>query len=384
MTKRILIFSLAYFPFIGGAEVAIDETTTRINENECEFNLITLVFDKTLPRYEKRNHVHIYRVGWGMRNQKISESLHWFLALQKILFPIIALPRALSLIFTKKIDSYWFMLLNTSTPIWYLLPRRKTVLSLQDGRTIAEHFSGVRSILYSIFMRIIRSVYIVQGISNFIVNDVKKYRSIKTIMIPNGVDMHAFSATTTSEDRNRIRVTFGFSENDKVICTVSRLVPSRGVEDAIKGLLHLPEEYKLLIIGEGHERELLEILVRDNDLARRVVFAGQLSHKELPGVLRSCDVFIRVSRHEGMGNAFVEAMASGLPVVGTAVGGIPDFLIEGETGYFCESDNPKSVARAIINAISNKEVLIAKGKIVVSDRYNWESITRSMKDLFLL
>lgn len=382
--QHILIISTTYIPFIGGAEIAIDEITKRIPSHDAVFHMITLRFDKSLPRYEQINNVHIYRIGWGTRNPKVSESLPLFLGLQKILFPIIALPTALSLIVKKKIQTYWLMLMNTTTLIWYFLPKKKTILSLQDGRTIAELFSSkLLKLLKPLFMYILKHVDHVQGISQFIVRDVATYRQQNTVMIPNGVDIEKFTQVVSIETIGRIRSEYGFLPNDNIIITVSRLVPSRGVEDSILALNYLPEHYKLVIVGDGHLKKHLEQLVQQNNFSGRVVFVGMKSHDELIPIMKSCDVFVRVSQYEGMGNAFIEAMAAELPVVGTVVGGIVDFLKPGETGFFCESGKPETVAQAIMKYEDDtlKNQIIDTAKKYIQEKYSWDMIAREMNNL---
>ncbi len=382
--QHILIISTTYIPFIGGAEIAIDEITKRISSHDAVFHMITLRFDKSLPRYEQINNVHIYRIGWGIHHPKVSESLPLFLGLQKIFFPIIALPKAFWLIAKKNIQTYWLMLMNTTTLIWYFLPKKKTILSLQDGRTIAEHFSSkLLKILKPLFIYILKHIDHIQGISQFIVRDVAIYRHQNTVMIPNGVDIEKFTQSVSIETISRIRSEYGFLPSDKVAITISRLVPSRGVEDSILSLTYLPAHYKLLIVGDGHLKKNLEQLVEQNNLFDRVVFAGMKSHNELIPVMKSCDVFVRVSQYEGMGNAFIEAMAAELPVVGTAVGGIVDFLKPGETGFFCESGKPETVAQAIMRYEDDtiKNQIIDNAKKYIQEKYSWDTIARDMKQL---
>src|SRR4051812_13253553 len=87
--KRILIFSLAYVPYIGGAEVAIKEITNRMGAGEYEFDMITLRFDSNLPKEERIGNVNVYRIGSAQESPKVSDrALPLELRLAKILFPI--------------------------------------------------------------------------------------------------------------------------------------------------------------------------------------------------------------------------------------------------------------------------------------------------------
>ena len=93
--------------------------------------------------------------------------------------------------------------------------------------------------------------------------------------------------------------------------------------------------------------------------------------------LADAHVFVRPSLSEGMGNSFLEAMAAGLPVIATPVGGIPDFLRHEETGLFCEVKNPRSIARQAARLFADRmlrEKIIANARRQALARYNWDTV----------
>jgi glycosyltransferase involved in cell wall biosynthesis len=102
--------------------------------------------------------------------------------------------------------------------------------------------------------------------------------------------------------------------------------------------------------------------------------------------MQGADVFVRPSLSEGLGNSFLEAMALGLPIIGTKVGGIPDFLKDGETGLFCQVNNPEDVARKIRMIKGDpilREKLIKNGQGLVKTFYSWETIVSKFeKEIF--
>ena len=164
---------------------------------------------------------------------------------------------------------------------------------------------------------------------------------------------------------------------------MSRLVKKNGVEDIIKAAQDL--RFKLLIIGKGEQEEYLKDLTKKLNLEDNVLFLGEVSHKDLPQYLWISDVFVRPSLSEGLGNAFLEAMAAGVPAIGTKVGGIPDFLREGETGLFCEVQNPKSITEKIKTLLKDENLrlrLIENGRKLVEEKYSWDFIALEMKNIF--
>src|SRR3990167_10381675 len=96
--KRILIFSLTYHPFVGGAEVAIKEITDRLEPSEFAFDMITLRFDSNLPRVEKMGNVTVHRIGFSSPGAKVSDrSMPFVCKVAKVLFPVTAFLKALAL-----------------------------------------------------------------------------------------------------------------------------------------------------------------------------------------------------------------------------------------------------------------------------------------------
>ena len=126
-------------------------------------------------------------------------------------------------------------------------------------------------------------------------------------------------------------------------------------------------------------------MVEEFDLKDKVFLLGDILHADLPKYVACADIFIRPSLAEGFGIVFLEAMAAEVAVIGTPVGGIPDFLKDKENGLFCEPGNPKDIAEKIKILIKDKELkdkLIKNGKKMVLDVYNWDKISQRLKDVY--
>lgn len=389
--KKILIFSLVYYPkFIGGAEVTIKEVTDRIPSNEIEFDMITLRLDKNLPRYEKIGNVNIYRIGWSAKQKVSSDSLPWYLHLNKYFFLILGPIKALILNRSRKYDVIWSLMAtyNSFSALFFKLlkPKIKFIFTLQDGDPIS--YIKRRALpLYPFFKMIFTKANHIQAISSFLANWAKEMgASCPIVVIPNAVDYELFSKKHDSVFLDKLAYHLGKKTNDIMLITTSRLVIKNAVADVIRSLQYLPENVKFIILGQGYEEQNLRKLVSQLKLESRVIFLGYIPHAEMPKYLQISDVFIRPSLSEGLGNSFLEAMASGIPVIGTNVGGIPDFLKDGETGLFCEINNPKSIAQKVEKLIKDQEsrqYIVKNAKDMVEKNYRWEMISKRMKDLFL-
>ncbi len=369
--KRILIFSTAYLPLIGGAEVAIRELTDRITD--FEFDLICARLVPGLLARETVGRVNVYRVGFGC-------------TFDKYLLPFLGPLRALFL----KMDLLWSVQASYSgfAALFYswLKPRTRFLLTLQEGDPF-EHYAKRLGIFRGLHRAIFQRADAVQAISSYLCDWSLQMGFVGTPrLVPNGVDLENFSRPISSTRRHELRALFGFLENNVVLVTASRLTLKNAVDDLVRALVMLPSHIKLLVIGVGEDEAMLRALTEQLGVKDRVVFAGYRSHQELPELLRASDVFIRPSLSEGLGNAFLEAMASEIPVIGTPVGGIPDFLIDGETGVFCEPRDPESIAAAVERLLADPvlRLRIVKNSVkIVRERYDWGLISKKMNHLLI-
>lgn len=395
--KRVLIFALAYYPYVGGAEVAMKETTDRIDPNEYEFHMITLRFDRKLLAVEKRGNITVHRIGFTAENPKISDrSMPLSCKLAKILFPFTSFFKALSLNRQYRFDMIWALMANQAgfgaLFFNWTHPRVPYLLELQDGRAFADMKTRqpILRPLWSLYKKIYLSADRIKAISNYIAHEVRAIGYKGAIeVIPNAVDVAKFSAPVSYERLIELRARFAKEGGDVFLFTASRLVLSRGVEDIIQALAYLPANVKFLIAGDGEDREKLEHIARGLDVAGRVIFVGHVDHKDLPAYLQISDIFVRPSLIEGLGNSFLEAMVAGVPIIGTEVGGIPDFLFDPDrnpekpsTGLFCEVQNPQSIARAVERYLHDRALasrIVENAKKLVAEKYDWDIIANDMK-----
>ena len=169
------------------------------------------------------------------------------------------------------------------------------------------------------------------------------------------------------------------------VITTSRLVKKNGIEDLIKAISILPKDIKCLIAGDGPDRTKLENLAKQLKVEDRIFFLGQINHSEVFKYLKISDVFVRPSLSEGLGNSFLEAMAVGIPIIGTPVGGIPDFLKDGKTGFFCKVRDSFSIAEKIAKILKDEKLknrLCENAKELVFKNYNWDNIAKQMDEIF--
>lgn len=377
--KHILIFSTAYLPLVGGAELAVKEITDRLPE--YRFSLVTARLKRGLAKREKIGQVEVFRLGLG-----------W--SLDKFLLAILG-----------PFWAFWRFKNDPPTMIWGIMAsfgglaasayKKRTgvpfLLTLQEGDNLLEVEEKAR-ILGDWFRQIFTRTDAIQAISTYLKDWALKMGAACPIeVIPNGAEIAQNSKRKTQSDIFRV-------------VTASRLVDKNGLEYLIKAIKILQDKYGSLVIlkilGDGKLRKKLEKLVDDLKIKDRVVllgvkqfkekgvgFEGEVSNEKVYEYLSQANVFCRPSLSEGLGNAFLEAMAVGVPVVATPVGGIPDFLKDGETGWFCRVKDPESIAEKINYILDPKnkvevERVVDNAYKLVEEKYNWGKISQDMKNIF--
>lgn len=200
--------------------------------------------------------------------------------------------------------------------------------------------------------------------------------------IPNGVDLSRF----VQAGRLQAREGLGLVPEAPVICTVGRLDPVKdqvGLVRAFAGLLPAHPEATLVIAGEGPCRDGLARVSVDLGVANRVRLLGEC--RDVPGVLNAADVFALPSIAEGMSNTVLEAMASGLPVVATRVGGNPELVEDDVTGRLVPIRDPAALREALAAYLDDPHLRAMHGKASrqrVVECFSLERMCRDYTDLY--
>lgn len=179
--------------------------------------------------------------------------------------------------------------------------------------------------------------------------------------IPSGIDLRPY--LDSGAERDSVRGELGLTADCFVVGSVARLVPVKNHHLVVAAASRLAERIpalRFVFVGDGPLREDLVHSAESRGVADRIVFAGWRS--DIPQMLSAFDAFVMCSLNEGMGRAFVEAQAAGVPVIGSRVGGVPEVMIEGHTGALVEPDDPDGLAEAITALYNRREELPAIGR----------------------
>ena len=193
-------------------------------------------------------------------------------------------------------------------------------------------------------------------------------------VIPNGLDLAAFADRPST---NRIRT----------IVTVANLRPEKNHETLIAAASALAgshPELRFQFVGDGPRRQHLEALAAARGVRGCVEFLGH--REDVPAILAAADAFVLPSRSEAFPNGAMEAMAAGLPVVASAVGGLLDLVDHGRTGLLVPPDDAEALAAALRCLLDDPARAIEMGRAAreeVRRRYSFDQMVESFEDLFL-
>jgi len=179
-------------------------------------------------------------------------------------------------------------------------------------------------------------------VSKDLENMAQRLGAKSTVVIPSPLMLPSYNETNVRK-------------KDRRIVSVARLVPIKGMSFLIRAMVHV-KDGSLVIIGDGPERRKLELLSRHLELSDRVFFTGWISDRSrISDHLKQAKVFALPSLSEGQPRVLVEAMACGLPVVATNVGGIPEIVVDGVNGFLVPPRDEKALAKAIEKALSDAD-----------------------------
>jgi 1,2-diacylglycerol 3-alpha-glucosyltransferase len=200
---------------------------------------------------------------------------------------------------------------------------------------------------------------------------------------PNGVDLRPFQNLSTSIDRQEL----GFSTEDVVLIYVGRLGPEKNLQFLLRSFAGVVQAYdhaRLLLIGDGPERESLQELVTHTNICDCVKFTGMMPYEKIPAYLKMADAFVTASVSEVHPLTVVEAMAAGLPVLGISSPGIGDTIRDGESGYLVAQEDMASFTAKMVRLVREDDYRRQMGETArqAAAEYDIERTTEMMEERY--
>jgi glycosyltransferase involved in cell wall biosynthesis len=361
----ILYPILHYPPVIGGLE----QWSQNIAERQPGDIEIFIVTGKVLgePNFEKKGNVTIVRTSFFA----LSDLSHSSIIYIATAVPFIFLRSLLLSQNARAFHCHGFV----SAIMGYFLsaltgkPFICTEQSIKLRNPVLRHVAGVAYGKAAVCI----------GSSGAVEEEFKKMGIRKITAIPNGVDLEKF--TNVRGRTSRIDSPF-------VILSVGRLEKVKGHKYLVEAFADIKKEIpnaRLILVGDGSERDNLEKQADELGIGGAIEFAGEILHDELPRWYHGADVFVMPSLSEGFGITAIEAMASVLAVVATRVGSLPEIVRDGETGILVERGNAEQIYSAVLRIYRDETLRLTleeNGKREVQ-KFDWRNSATEVYKIYL-
>lgn len=383
MKKRILITSGIYPPEIGGPASYGRALAGKLAES----NDVTLITYSPVINWpdDKKEKFRIMRV-WNKWPKGLKHLIYFF----RVLFAISEVDVVLSLnavsagvpalicarMFKKKFivkivgDYAWETAVNSGETVLLLNDFQK---SKKTGRT--KRLSKLQSwVCKKADKIIVPSQYLNSIVTGW------GAPSARIQVIYNGVK---FQPVSISREEARIKIGIPGS----IILSIGRLVPWKGFKMLIKimpQLLEINQFFRLVIVGDGPERKVLETMVKNLRMDKKIYIVGKKNQQELVNYLAAAEIFILNTGYEGFSHQILETMAAGVPVITTAAGGNKEIIRQGENGFMVKYNDEFNLIEAIKTVWHDKELreqFIIEGKKTVGEFSFEKMLEKTIKAL---
>jgi glycosyltransferase involved in cell wall biosynthesis len=214
-----------------------------------------------------------------------------------------------------------------------------------------------------------------------------KIREDKIRVIHNGVDTRKFYPTT---EKRKAKEALGFNPNDINVLSVGRLYARKGLFTLIESMppvINRFKNVKYIISGKGQSNEMKKLVTYAEKLGvkNNLIFTGYFPDKKLPNLYQAADVFAFSTFYEHHPFAVLEALSTGLPVVTTKVGGIPETIEDGKNGFICQPSNPRELSSRILYLLDHPAAaseMAFLARKTIEERFDWSLIVKKVLSVY--
>ena len=228
------------------------------------------------------------------------------------------------------------------------------------------------------------------AVSKYTVDELTELYGInkkKIHVIYNGVDIQKFKPRP---NRAELRREFGLAEDTKIVLFVGRLYHRKGLETLLHSIPPVLKEFsnvKFVISGKGFKQkeENLKNLAKQLDIEEHVTFLGYVPDGKLPNLYSASNIFVLPAIYENFPFAILEAQSTGLPVISTKVGGIPEFLVDNENGFLIDPGDPPQLTQRVLTLLHDPKLakeMGDRGRRLIEEKFDWHLITGQVIDLY--
>lgn len=217
------------------------------------------------------------------------------------------------------------------------------------------------------------------SVKEHVVSDYPSVKS-KIEVIYNGVDVDKFRDI----DASALQKKYELESGQQCILYVGRLSPEKGVDVLLRSIKYLDKSPTVIIVGDGNQRNKLEKVANSEKCGSDIIFTGQVDHELVPKYYTLADLTVLPSYYDSLPFTLLESLAAGTPVVATNVGGVPEIVNHGETGYVVPPGDHQSLGKYINRLLDNSNIRKEfNAQVAVKEKFTMEDMVNATEEILL-
>ncbi|MCL4379512.1 MAG: glycosyltransferase family 4 protein [Candidatus Marsarchaeota archaeon] len=381
---EICVLNPFFYPYAGGTERVLYEVYRRLSKRHNVTVISGAASNKSKEHIEEINGIRVIRL----------RTMHLSIPALPMPLPIMqglpgAVQKACADIY--HINNRYLYFYNTISAI--KKANRALALTLHDAMprnidAITDHGGYLYDVVWG--RRLMRYADVITAVSkDTLLSTVPKEYRERAYVIYNGVDTKAYrKRAQNNRGVERARKALGISADTVNIMNTGRLVAQKGQVYLLRAVADLAKRHKgldlnLVIVGRGYLKDTLMYMAGDLGIPERVSILNDIPEREMPYYYNTASVFVSASLYEPASLAVMEALASGVPVVATRVGGVPEMM--GGCGTYVRPKSVSGISKGIERALSNPKRamrLANDGRKLMIKEHDWDAISREYEHRF--
>jgi len=360
--RIIKVREFTYPTYVGGIETCLHQLLPALAELGAKITLITCA-EKGLPKNERRGNIEVRRIEFlglmGALTSRLKSRGTLYGIIARALF-LLTLPihliKAVKETEAEIIHVHCLCALSALPASIIKLLTKKPLIITMHGTFLGRYNKVTKPPLSWIIPAAEKAYLHLKLYDKILVEDRYTYRTLRNLGIPKE-KIRALPYPGIETRRFREAKLISWLSRETIILHHGRLVQKRGVKTLIEAMPKIIKEIpeaKLIIAGEGPEKQRLQKLAEDLGVEGHIKFLGLVPYEQMPSIVKSSTVVVVPSLIEGHSASIIEAMAAEKPVIATKVGGITEVIKDGETGILVDPENPDQIANAVIKVLRDR------------------------------
>ncbi len=350
---KIALFASSFYPHVGGVEELVRQLAREYRHRDFSPIIVTNRWPRSLPEYEVYEDIPLYRLPMRTPGPGTKARLSYLCTHRSIRRRLLGILRqhGTELLHVQCVSSNALYALEAKRALGLPLVVTTQGERTMDASQIYQHWPFMSRLLH----RLLAAADHLTACSVATLEDMEQFAGKpfdrqRAEVIYNGITPGDFAGA------------HGDTRSKPYLLAAGRFVPQKGFDLLLRAYAQAGlQEHELVLAGEGPERKALEALTQGLGIGQRVHFTGRVNRTQATALFKGCAFFVLPSRQEPLGIVNLEAMAAGKAVVAARVGGVPEIVLDGETGLLVPGGDVPALAEALSHLAASPDLCAALG-----------------------